>query len=110
MASETWFQRLRRWGVDDLLAAYGGLKLVPVSDDPVKVSGLLAFEASARNRETINDEYGIEIVSNPVHVHDYHATILHLLGLDHTRLTYRYGGRDFRLTDVAGSVLQDIFV
>ena len=54
------------------------------------------------------DEYGIEIVSNPVHVHDYHATILHLLGLDHTRLTYRYGGRDFRLTDVAGTVIEDI--
>ena len=61
MASETWFQRLRRWGVDDLLAAYGGLKLIPVSDGPVRVSGLLAFEASARNRETISDEYGVEI-------------------------------------------------
>ena len=61
MASETWFQRLRRWGIDDLLAAYGGLKLIPVSDGPVKVTGLLAFEASARNRETINDEYGVEI-------------------------------------------------
>ena len=61
MASETWFQRLRRWAVDDLLAAYGGLKLIPVSDGPVKVSGLLAFEASARNRGTISDEYGVEI-------------------------------------------------
>jgi hypothetical protein len=54
------------------------------------------------------DEHGIEIVSNPAHVHDYHATILHLLGLDHTRLTYRYGGRDFRLTDVAGNVIREI--
>jgi hypothetical protein len=54
------------------------------------------------------DEYGIDIVSNPVHVHDYHATILHLLGLDHTRLTYRYGGRDFRLTDVSGTVQHEI--
>jgi hypothetical protein len=54
------------------------------------------------------DEYGASIVSNPVHVHDYHATILHLLGIDHTRLTYRYGGRDFRLTDVAGNVLQGV--
>lgn len=61
MASETWFQRLRRWGVDDLLAAYGGLKLIPVSDGPVRVSGLLAFEASARNRGTIRDEYSVEI-------------------------------------------------
>jgi len=54
------------------------------------------------------DEYGATIVENPVHVHDYHATILHLLGLDHTRLTYRYSGRDFRLTDVSGNVLKAI--
>jgi arylsulfatase A-like enzyme len=45
---------------------------------------------------------------NPVHVHDLHATILHLLGLDHERLTYRYSGRDFRLTDVSGNVVRDI--
>jgi hypothetical protein len=43
-----------------------------------------------------------------VHVHDLHATILHLLGIDHTRLTYSYSGRDFRLTDVAGNVIHDI--
>jgi hypothetical protein len=43
-----------------------------------------------------------------VHIHDLHATVLHLMGLDHTRLTYRYSGRDFRLTDVAGNVVQDI--
>ncbi len=54
------------------------------------------------------DQYGATIVKDPVHVHDYHATILHLLGLDHTRLTYRYAGRDFRLTDVAGNVLRPI--
>jgi hypothetical protein len=54
------------------------------------------------------DEYGIHTVKDPVHVHDYHATILHLLGLDHTRLTYRYAGRDFRLTDVAGNVIENI--
>jgi hypothetical protein len=54
------------------------------------------------------DEFGANIVANPVHVHDYHATILHLMGLDHTRLTYRYGGRDFRLTDVAGNVVREI--
>ena len=56
------------------------------------------------------DEYGANIVANPCHVHDYHATILHLMGIDHTRLTYRYAGRDFRLTDVAGNVLKDILV
>lgn len=54
------------------------------------------------------DDYGATITSKPCHVHDYHATILHLLGLDHERLTYRYGGRDFRLTDVAGNVVRDI--
>lgn len=54
------------------------------------------------------DEYGLEIVKDPVHIHDYHATILHLMGLDHTRLTYRYAGRDFRLTDVSGRVLHEI--
>jgi hypothetical protein len=54
------------------------------------------------------DEYGMEIVKDPVHIHDYHATILHQLGLDHTQLTYRYAGRDFRLTDVSGRVLHEI--
>lgn len=54
------------------------------------------------------DEFGYHAIKNPVHMHDLHATILHLLGLDHTRLTYRYSGRDFRLTDVAGNVLHDI--
>jgi hypothetical protein len=52
------------------------------------------------------DDYGIRVADDPVHVHDFHATILHLLGLDHTRLTYRYAGRDFRLTDVAGNVVK----
>jgi hypothetical protein len=54
------------------------------------------------------DEYGMHIVADPCHVHDYHATILHLMGIDHTRLTYRYAGRDFRLTDVAGNVLRGV--
>ena len=48
------------------------------------------------------------VAENPVHVHDLHATILHLMGLDHTRLTYRYSGRDFRLTDVHGKVVRDV--
>ncbi len=54
------------------------------------------------------DDYGYEAVENKVHVHDLHATILHLLGLDHERLTYRYAGRDFRLTDVHGKVVKEI--
>ena len=56
------------------------------------------------------DEYGYEAVEDKCHIHDWHATILHLLGLDHTQLTYRYAGRDFRLTDVHGNVLKDILV
>ena len=47
-------------------------------------------------------------VENKVHVHDLHATILHLLGLDHEKLTFRYSGRDFRLTDVHGNVVKEI--
>lgn len=54
------------------------------------------------------DEYGYYAVEDRVHVHDLHATMLHLLGLDHTKLTYRYAGRDFRLTDVYGSIVDDI--
>ena len=54
------------------------------------------------------DDYGYYAVENKVHIHDLHATMLHLLGLEHTRLTYRYAGRDFRLTDVAGRVIHDI--
>ena len=54
------------------------------------------------------DDYGIKAVENPTHIHDLHATILHLLGLDHTKLTYRCSGRDFRLTDVHGNVVKDI--
>jgi hypothetical protein len=54
------------------------------------------------------DEFGARAVKDPVHVHDLHATILHLLGFDHTKLTYRYNGRDFRLTETAGRVVKGI--
>ncbi|WP_406694663.1 DUF1501 domain-containing protein [Singulisphaera sp. Ch08] len=54
------------------------------------------------------DDYGYEAVDDKVHVHDWHATILHLLGLDHQKLTYRYAGRDVRLTDVKGNVVKGI--
>ena len=54
------------------------------------------------------DEYGYYAVQNKVHFHDLHATLLHLMGLDHTALTYRYAGRDFRLTDIHGEVVHDI--
>ncbi|MFS4456710.1 DUF1501 domain-containing protein [Maribacter sp. 2304DJ31-5] len=56
------------------------------------------------------DEFGYNIVENPVHVHDFQATMLHLLGIDHEKLTYKYQGRRFRLTDVEGQVLNDILV
>jgi hypothetical protein len=54
------------------------------------------------------DDYGFYATQDKVHVHDLHATILHLMGIDHERLTYRYGGRDFRLTDVSGNVVKEI--
>lgn len=53
------------------------------------------------------DELGFKAVEKPVHVHDLQATMLHLLGLDHTKLVYRHSGRDFRLTDVHGTVIED---
>ena len=55
-----------------------------------------------------SDEFGFKAVENRVSVNDLHATILHLLGLDHTRLTHRFNGRDFRLTDVSGDVIRGI--
>ena len=54
------------------------------------------------------DEYGYHAIENRLTFHDLHATILHLLGIDHERLTYAYGGRDFRLTDVHGHVIKEI--
>ncbi len=55
-----------------------------------------------------SDEYGIHAVDGRMHVNDLHATLLALIGLDHEKLTYRYAGRDFRLTDVAGNVVEDV--
>jgi hypothetical protein len=54
------------------------------------------------------DDYGLEAIEGKVHIHDWHATILHLLGLDHEKLTYRHAGRDMRLTDVKGNVVHEI--
>ena len=55
-----------------------------------------------------SDEFGYKAVENRTSVHDIHATVLHLFGLNHKELTYRFNGRDFRLTDVAGKVIHDI--
>jgi hypothetical protein len=54
------------------------------------------------------DESGWSVTKEPVHMNDFHATMLHLFGLDHTRLTYRFQGRDFRLTDVAGKIVDKL--
>jgi hypothetical protein len=54
------------------------------------------------------DDFGYNIVKDPLHIHDFHATILHLLGIDHVKLTHRFQGRDFRLTDIAGNVVRDL--
>jgi uncharacterized protein (DUF1501 family) len=75
------------WGFSVWLAG-GGIK------------GGLAYGAT--------DEFGFRAAEDRVHPHDLHATMLHLMGLDHEKLTYRYGGRDFRLTDVHGKVIRDI--
>ena len=56
------------------------------------------------------DEFGYNVIENPVHVHDFQATMMHLLGVDHERLTFKYQGRRFRLTDVHGKVVKDILV
>ena len=54
------------------------------------------------------DEFGYNVVKNPVHMHDFHATLMHTMGIDHEQLTYKYQGRRFRLTDIAGNVINDI--
>ena len=64
------------------------------------VKGGLTYGAS--------DDLGFKVAENPVHIHDLQATILQLLGFDHTKLTYRFQGRDFRLTDVHGEVVHDL--
>jgi arylsulfatase A-like enzyme len=54
------------------------------------------------------DDFGYTVVEDPVEIHDLHATVLHLMGIDHTKLTYRFQGRDFRLTDVSGTVVKKL--
>ena len=67
-----------------------------------------AFQTGVDVSEIATDDVGMDAVEGRMHVHDLHATILHLMGMDHTRLTYRYSGRDFRLTDVYGRVVNEI--
>jgi uncharacterized protein (DUF1501 family) len=76
------------------------------------VSGFTIFMAGGGFKQGIaygeTDEFGCDAVVDPLNVHDIHATLLHQLGIDHERLTYRYGGRDYRLTDVHGKVIKKI--
>ena len=76
---------------------------VPPHDDPRRA------RSTSRNCGGVDykeDDFGWGIDEEPVHVNDFHATLLHLFGLDHLQLTYRFQGRDFRLTDVGGHVIE----
>ena len=104
--------------LDDTLVVWGG-EFGRTPDDPTQDGRgpqprrLLDVAGRRRRRREASataatDEYGYEAVEDKVHMHDLHATMLHLLGLDHERLTYRHGGRDFRLTDVHGRVVREV--
>lgn len=107
----------RRGLLDETLVVWGG-EFGRTPDDPTQDGrghnnkGYSMWLAGGGvKRGTVHgatDEYGYEAISGKIHTHDLHATMLHLLGLDHERLTYRHGGRDFRLTDVKGRVVKEI--
>ena len=89
----------------------GGFRSVHNGRDHNIYGFTVLMAAAARNPErstAATDDFGFKVAQNPVHVHDLHATALHLLGMDHEKLTYRYAGRNFRLTDVEGKVVKDI--
>jgi arylsulfatase A-like enzyme len=117
-AAGTLIRDLKRRGLlDETLVVWGGeFGRTPVSEagdgrdhNPY---GYTMFLAGGGIKGGIaygaTDEFGFRAVENRVSIHDLHATILHLLGMNHERLTYRYAGRDFRLTDVYGEVVKDI--
>jgi len=107
----------RRGLLDDTLVVWGG-EFGRTPDDPTNdgrghnkdgfTMWLAGGGVRAGSSYGTTDEYGFGAVDGAVHMHDVHASILHLLGLDHEKLTYRYGGRDFRLTDVHGRVVREI--
>ncbi|HZO52809.1 MAG TPA: DUF1501 domain-containing protein [Bryobacteraceae bacterium] len=117
-ATATLIRDLKRRGLlDETLIVWGGeFGRTPVSEaadgrdhNPYGYTMLLAgggVKGGIAYGET--DEFGFRAVENRVSIHDMHATILHLLGMDHEKLTYRYAGRDFRLTDVHGQIVRDI--
>jgi len=103
--------------LDETLVLWGGeFGRTPVSENgdgrDHNPHGFTVFMAGGGVRGGMvhgaTDEFGFRAVENRVSVHDLHATVLHLLGVDHERLTYRYSGRDFRLTDVEGEVVRPI--
>jgi hypothetical protein len=110
----------RRGLLEDTLVIWGGeFGRTPVTqglvDDPGRDHHNSAFSmwlagggVRAGYTHGRTDEFGFHVVEDPVHVHDLHATVLHLLGIDHERLTFSYQGRDFRLTDVSGRVVEEI--
>lgn len=95
--------------VDDLKESRVAL-LVPAGFDYVAAQWAIwrAGGVKAGYIHGATNDLGVEAIDGKVHIHDLHATMLHLLGLDHEKLTYRYGGRDFRLTDVKGRVVREI--
>jgi uncharacterized protein (DUF1501 family) len=103
--------------LDDTLVIWGGeFGRTPVSENGSGRDhnhyGMTMWLAGGGSRggyaHGATDEFGFRAVQDRMHVHDVHATILHLLGIDHERLTYNYAGRDYRLTDVAGKVAQAV--
>ena len=84
--------------------------LMAVQDDQGALGDHPLAERGGQGGQAVGatDELGFQAVENRVHVHDFHATILRLLGYDHERLTYRYAGRDFRLTDLHGRVVKEV--
>ena len=100
------------FGRTPMIQSAGQLKMNQGRDHNIFGFTMLLAGAGVRAGTTYGatDDFGHRAVDKRVHPHDLHATVLHLLGLDHTRLTYRYSGRDFRLTDVAGKVLRDVLV
>jgi hypothetical protein len=108
----------QRGMLDDTLVIWGGeFGRTPMAQDSGRdhhIKGFSMWFAGGGIRPGFNygatDDLGYNAVENVVHVHDLHATMLHLLGIDHKRLTFRAQGRDFRLTDVHGNVVQDILV
>jgi hypothetical protein len=106
----------QRGMLDDTLVAWGGeFGRTPMAQGTGRdhhIKGFSMFLAGGGVRSGVThgmtDELGYNVAADPVHVHDLHATMLHLLGIDHTKLTFRFQGRDFRLTDVSGEVVEKI--